>query len=191
LLYSKTSHTKRLLCIINVQGIFSFFPVIFFRSETERLLLRIIIWRFRTAELLLDMSNTEEEYSFIERHKSGKPHHNRPLKFVCTRNLTSADRLTFSRPIRNAVSYICFLGAVSKISRIYKIVGAFVHCLLPSPSPPLFLVSTSVQLSCGCNLYFANHKRKKQNKTKTHQKPPATQPTNNNINQNLKENKTN
>ena len=66
-----------------------------------------------------------------------------PLKFVCTRNLTSVDSLTFSRPIRNAVSYIRFLGAVSKISRICKIVGVFVHCLFPSPSPPSFRLRVS------------------------------------------------
>lgn len=64
-----------------------------------------------------------------------------PLKFVCRRNLTSVDSLTFSWPIWNAFFYIRFLGAVSKISRICKIVGVFVHCLLPSPSPPSSLVS--------------------------------------------------
>ena len=51
-----------------------------------------------------------------------------------------------------------------------------------------FYTSTSVQLSCGCNLYFANHKKKSK---QTHQELPATQPTNNNINQTFKENKTN
>ena len=40
-----------------------------------------------------------------------------PLKFVYTGNMTSADRLTFCQPIRNAVCLVHFLDAVSKISR--------------------------------------------------------------------------
>ena len=108
-----------------------------------------------------------------------------PLKFVCTRNLTSVDSLTFSRPIRNAVSYIRFLGAVSKISRICKIVGVFVHCLLPSPSPPSFRLRVSFRAAVTFTL------RTTKKKKNTLQEPPATKPTNNNINQTLKENKTN
>ena len=38
----------------------------------------------------------------------------------------------------------------------------------PSPSPPLFSVWTSLQLSNGCNSYFANHKRKKTQQKKHH-----------------------
>ena len=40
-----------------------------------------------------------------------------PLKFVYTGNMTSADRLTFCQPIRNAVCLVHFLNAVSKISK--------------------------------------------------------------------------
>ena len=43
------------------------------------------------------------------------------------------------------------------------------HCLLPSPPPPSFSVSTLVQHSRGWNFYFANRKRN------TRQKLPATQ----------------
>ena len=83
-----------------------------------------------------------------------------PLKFVCTRNLTSVDSLTFSRPIRNAVSYIRFLGAVSKISRICKIVGVFVHCLLPSPSPPSFRLRVSFRAAVTFTLRTTKKKKK-------------------------------
>ena len=44
------------------------------------------------------------------------------------------------------------------------------HCLLPSPPPPSFSVSTLLQHSRGWNFYFANRKRKK-----TPQKLPAMQ----------------
>ena len=84
-----------------------------------------------------------------------------PLKFVCTRNLTSVDSLTFSRPIRNAVSYIRFLGAVSKISRICKIVGVFVHCLFPSPSPPSFRLRVSFRAAVTFTLRTTKKKKKK------------------------------
>ena len=115
-----------------------------------------------------------------------------PLKFVCTRNLTSVDSLTFSRPIRNAVSYIRFLGAVSKISRICKIVGVFVHCLFPSPSPPSFRLRVSFRAAVTFTLRTT--KKKKiyiYIYIYTLQEPPATKPTSNNINQTSKENKTN
>ena len=82
-----------------------------------------------------------------------------PLKFVCTRNLTSVDSLTFSRPIRNAVSYIRFLGAVSKISRICKIVGVFVHCLFPSPSPPSFRLRVSFRAAVTFTLRTTKKKK--------------------------------
>ena len=87
-----------------------------------------------------------------------------PLKFVCTRNLTSVDSLTFSRPIRNAVSYIRFLGAVSKISRICKIVGVFVHCLFPSPSPPSFRLRVSFRAAVTFTLRTTKKKKKKKKK---------------------------
>ena len=118
-----------------------------------------------------------------------------PLKFVCTRNLTSVDSLTFSWPIRNAVSYIRFLGAVSKISRICKIVGVFVHCLLPSPSPPSFRLRVSFRAAVTFTLRTTKKKKKKYIYIYiyiyTLQEPPATKPTSNNINQTSKENKTN
>ena len=81
------------------------------------------------------------------------------LKFVCTRNLTSVDSLTFSRPIRNAVSYIRFLGAVSKISRICKIAGVFVHCLFPSPSPPSFRLRVSFRAAVTFTLRTTKKKK--------------------------------
>ena len=45
--------------------------------------------------------------------------------------------------------------------------------LLPSPPPPSFSVSTTVQLSRGCKSYFASHKIK--NTPAPSKKPPATQ----------------
>ena len=37
-----------------------------------------------------------------------------------------------------------------------------------------FYTSTSVQLSCGCNLYFANHKKNKQTNKQTNKKQTNT-----------------
>ena len=59
-----------------------------------------------------------------------------PLKFVYTGNMTSADRLTFCQPIRNAVCLVHFLDAVSKISRGWLqavFLTAFSHCRGPCP----------------------------------------------------------
>ena len=85
-----------------------------------------------------------------------------PLKFVCTRNLTSVDSLTFSRPIRNAVSYIRFLGAVSKISRICKIVGVFVHCLFLERSTEYVLPRIQVFIYIYIYIYIYIHSKNRQ-----------------------------
>ena len=70
-----------------------------------------------------------------------------PLKFVYTGNMTSADRLTFCQPIRNAVCLVKGLIAGS--------FNCFSHCLLPLPRPlphhflfrPLFRFCAAVTLT--------------------------------------------
>ena len=59
-----------------------------------------------------------------------------PLKFVYPGNMTSAKRLTFCQPIRNAICLVHFLDAVSKISRGWLqavFLTAFSHCRGPCP----------------------------------------------------------
>lgn len=61
-----------------------------------------------------------------------------PLKFVSTGNLTTADKLTFCWPIRNAVCYVYFLDMVSKLSRGWMQV-ILLTALSPHPLPHRFL----------------------------------------------------
>ena len=73
-----------------------------------------------------------------------------PLKFVSSGNLTSADRLTFCRPIRNKCRLLRPpFGRSFKNLKIKGelIAGGFSDCLLPSTPPLSFSASTSVKLS--------------------------------------------
>ena len=135
------------------------------RSETVRLLLRRIIW---SLELQIFLTSKILVINFFccastNQARCCKLQYNRRYSFVSTGNLTSADKLTFCRPVRNA--------APSAGERSFKNskgmnAGGFSLCLLPTPLPQSFSGSTSVQLLRGRISYFTNHKRKK--------RPPAT-----------------
>ena len=91
---------------------------------------------FRTAEFLLDVSNTDDEYYFFA--ASLITMDGTPLKFVSTGNVTSADRLTFCWPIRNPFCYMPKADAVSKISRGW-LQAVFLTAFTPLPIPHRFL----------------------------------------------------
>ena len=76
-----------------------------------------------------------------------------PLKFVYTGNMTSADRLTFCQPIRNAVCLVHFLDAVSRISRGW-LQAVFLTAFSPCPSscPIIFFFDPVVRFCAAVTL---------------------------------------
>ena len=117
----------RLFSLINAQDNFSPFPEIFFVQ-----ILRIILWRFRTAELDVSNSDRNTEIFFLSEHKSGEPHYNRRYSFeVCMH------WLTFCRPIRNAVYCVLFSVLFAGLQAVF--LPAFSPCPPPPPPPPHFL----------------------------------------------------
>jgi len=76
-----------------------------------------------------------------------KQQYNRRSSFVSSGNLTSADRLTLCRPIRNAECSVRWRKEFKKSQGV---------TFLPGPLPPThpFSGSTSPQLSRICSSYF-------------------------------------
>ena len=117
----------RLFSLINAQDNFPPFPEIFFVQ-----ILRIILWRFRTAELDVSNSDRNTEIFFLSEHKSGEPHYNRRYSFeVCMH------WLTFCRPIRNAVYCVLFSVLFAGLQAVF--LTAFSPCPPPPTSPIFFL----------------------------------------------------
>ena len=121
-----------------VRSNFSFSRNIFRSERAPHLLLKIILWSFRTAELLLDVSNTDDEY------------------FFCA-NINQVSCITFCRRIRNAAPCVQRADAVSKISR-----GSLQAIFLTAFSPRLlhhrFLFRPRFSFRAAVNSYFGNQK---------------------------------